>query len=93
MLESDKQYLAYILSKREAKLEQLYSKVNILNNFSISIESFFHEKEDLVRSLKDKNLVSEKELTHSSYMVCKMMNGSQKYKEIINSAKYFSDKR
>lgn len=42
-LENEKEYLAYSLTEKEAELEQLHAKVNILNNSIIYLESFFQE--------------------------------------------------
>lgn len=93
MLKSDKEYLKYALIEKEAELEQLHAKVNILNTFTIYLESFLQEKKDLIRSLKDMLLVSKKELFHSFYIVSKLMIGSQKLNEIISNSKSFGDKR
>lgn len=44
VLESDKEYLAYDIFEKEAKLEKLQAKVNILNN-SITLNLSFWKKE------------------------------------------------
>lgn len=58
VLESDKEYLGYTLSKEGEKFDKLHAKVNILNNSTIYLESFLQEKKDLIRNLKHNPLVS-----------------------------------
>lgn len=67
--------------------------VNSLYNFAIHLESFPQEIEDLIKALKDMLFVSEISLTHSSYVVNKVMISSQKLNEIISSTESFGDKR
>lgn len=40
MLESDKEYLMYALIEMEVEVEQLYVRVNIINNSTVYLESF-----------------------------------------------------
>lgn len=53
---------------------------------------YLKEKENLIKVVKDKLSMSEKELAHSSSAINKFPNGSQMLNEIINSSKSFSDK-
>lgn len=72
MLDSDKEYFTYTLTDKEAKLEKLYDKVNIIENFTMYLESFLQEKEDWIRALKNKLSMNEMDLTHPSSMVSKL---------------------
>lgn len=91
-LESEKEYLSYILTKKEVELEQFHAKINILKNSIAFLDPFLQEKKDLIVALKDKLLLSKKELSHSSSIVNKMIIGSLKLNKIINNTKSFGDK-
>lgn len=54
-------------------MKQLHEKVDILNNLVTYMKSFFKEKEYLIRALKDKISVSEKELLQSFSTINKLM--------------------
>lgn len=60
ILESDKEYLTYTLIKKEAKVEHLHARINILNNSTTNLESFLKEKKELIRALNYKPFVSKK---------------------------------
>lgn len=93
ILESDQEYLAYALSKKEVELDGLCAKFNNINYSVVFLESSILKKEDLTRALGDKLSLCENDLAHLSSAVYKMMTGSQKLNEILSSAKYFGDKR
>lgn len=83
-------YHTFLLKKVE--LEQFHANINILKNSIAFLDPFLQEKEDLIVALKDKLLLREKEISHSSSIVNKMIIGSLKLNKIINNTKSFGDK-
>lgn len=68
------EYFVYTFIEKEAEIDELYPKVNILNNSIVYLEIFLHKRKiQLKRWRMDKFLFSEKYLTHSSSMVNKMI--------------------
>lgn len=69
--------MAYSLMENEAKVEQMHEIVRIINNYVAYLEWFLKENEDMIKALKEKLNVNEKELAHFAYVVNKMMTGSK----------------
>lgn len=86
VLESAKEYMAYILTKKMDN-EQLHKRVGIPNNFVTYSESFLKRKGRLIKDLKGKLSVSEQEIAHSTSIINKIMTSFKNLNEILNSTK------
>lgn len=87
ILESDKEYLEYTLFEKDVELGQLHENVKNLSSFFVFLESTIQEKEDVIRALREKNMMFQEELTHSLSKVCNLMLGTPKLNKVCGSIK------
>lgn len=77
--------MAYNISENNVKLGQLYEIVKNLNRSVVFLESSIQEKEDLIWALGEKLVKCQVDSANSFSIVHKLIMGTQKLDEILNS--------